>query len=140
MIALQWLVSTSRSRVSPTYLNKGKSLRNTAHALLSLLNPTGVPIHSLWGLLASLHLSVSPNWTSPVCPPVPPLPVHEVSVSLSLRRPLEHQEEQEVCMSVLSGQQVVGTAGGVRMPGRLGLFPGIAALGMLSRSKFAWSW
>lgn len=44
MIALQWLVSTSRSRVSPTYLNKGKSLRNTSHALLSLLNPTGVPI------------------------------------------------------------------------------------------------
>lgn len=108
MIALQWLVSTSRSRVSPTYLNKGKNLRNTSHALLSLLNPTGVPIRSLCGLLASLHLSVSPNWTSPACPPVPSLPIYEVSVSLSLRCPLERQEEQEVCMSVLSCQQVVG--------------------------------
>lgn len=46
--------------VSATYVNKGKGPKNTPPALLSLLKPTAVPIRSLWGLLASLHLSVSP--------------------------------------------------------------------------------
>lgn len=107
MIDLWWLdisLCPFTEAVSPTYLNEGKGLTNISQALLSFLNPTAFPIRSLWGLLASASVCLLTGHLqhvhlSPFC---------QFMRCLSLRCPLECQEEQEVCVSVLSGEQVVG--------------------------------
>lgn len=91
----------------PAYLNDPKALRNASCALLGLL-PRCCP-HLL--LLGSVGLNVSICFFPDVIPNksiCPTLPVRVVSVSLPHRCPLGCQEEEDICVSDLSGKQGVG--------------------------------
>lgn len=98
-------------------------------------------------LLASLHLCVSFLTGHPsmsLCPHS----AHSHGVRLSLRCPLECQEEQEVCVSALSGSFAIQAGwwawcshgNSADQASRGFLLPGIVATGMLYRSQVAWSW
>lgn len=131
-------MSTSRNSV----INLAVQREGNTSCLAQSIPTTG-PICSLWGLLASLHLS--PNWTSqhvhlsPFCPLTCCQPLSDIQWNI---------RGNEFCVSVLSGSFAIQAGWwawcshrkSADQAGRGFLFPGIVATCMLSRSQVAWSW